>query len=81
MVFHPALGSGYHRTEVHTWLNKNIRHQKFWSKVSLYSSPSLLSDNQLARARSVVMTQVIIPALAPTLDISLPAQPELSVIV
>ena len=34
-VFLLALGSGKHRSEIHTWLNKNIRHQADWSKVSL----------------------------------------------
>ena len=39
-VFLLALGSGKRRSEIHMWLNKNIRHQADWSKVSLYPSPS-----------------------------------------
>ena len=35
-VFLLALGSGKRRREIHAWLNKNIRHQADWSKVSLY---------------------------------------------
>ena len=65
-VFLLALGSGKHRSEIHAWLHKNIRHQADWSKVSLYPSPSFLSKNQLAKEGPVV-----IPALAPTLDKSL----------
>ena len=38
-----ALGSGKHRSEIHAWQNRNIRHQSNWSKVSLYPSPSFLS--------------------------------------
>ena len=34
-VFLLALGSGKRRSEIHAWLNKNIRHQADWSKVSL----------------------------------------------
>ena len=39
-VFLLALGSGKRRSEIHAWLNKNIRHQADWTKVSLYPSPS-----------------------------------------
>ena len=39
-VFLLALGSGKRRSEIHAWLNRNIRHQSDWSKVSLYPSPS-----------------------------------------
>ena len=35
-VFLLALGSSKHSGEIHTWQNKNIRHQSDWSKVSLY---------------------------------------------
>ena len=48
-VFLLALGSGKHRSEIHAWLHKSIRHQSDWSKVSLYPSPSFLSKNQLAK--------------------------------
>ena len=48
-VFLLALGSGKCRSEMHVWLNKNIRHQADWSKVSLYPSSSFMSKNQLAR--------------------------------
>ena len=34
-VFLLALGSGKRRSEIHTWLYKNIRHQENWSQVSL----------------------------------------------
>ena len=49
MVFLLALGSGKHRSEIHAWQNKNIRHQSDWSKVSLYPSASFLSKNQLVK--------------------------------
>ena len=47
-VFLLALGSGKRSSEIHTWLNKNVRHQADWSKVSLYPSPSFLAKNHLA---------------------------------
>ena len=70
-VFLLALGSGKRRSEIHAWLNRNIRHQSDWSKVSLYPSPSFLSENQLAKERPDSVAPVVIPALAPTLDKSL----------
>ena len=69
-VFLLALGSGKRRSEIHAWVNRNIRHQSDWSKVSL--SPScFLSKNQLARDCPESVAPVDIPALAPTLDSSL----------
>ena len=38
IVFLLALGSGKRRGEIHACLNKNIRHQADWTKVSLYPS-------------------------------------------
>ena len=70
-VFLLALGSGKHRSEIHAWLHRNIRHQADWSKVSLYPSPSFLSNNQLAKEGPDSVAPVVIPALAPTLDKSL----------
>ena len=70
-VFLLALGSGKRRSELHAWLNRNIRHQSDWSKVSLYPSPSFLSKNQLAKEGPDSVAPVVIPALAPTLDRSL----------
>ena len=70
-VFLLALGSGKRRSEIHAWLNRNIRHQSDWSKVSLYPSPSFLSKNQLAKEGPDSVAPVVIPALAPTLDKSL----------
>ena len=67
-VFLLALGSGKHRSEIHAWQSKNIRHQSDWSKVSLYPSPSFLSKNQLAKEGPDSVAPVVIPALAPTLD-------------
>ena len=67
-VFLLAWGSGKHRSEIHAWLHKNIRHQSDWSKVSLYPSPSFLSRNQLAKEGPDSVAPVVIPALAPTLD-------------
>ena len=67
-VFLLALGSGKHRSEIHAWLHKNIRHQSDCFKVSLYPSPSFLSKNQLAKEGSDSVAPVVIPALAPTLD-------------
>ena len=70
-VFLLALGSGKRRSEIHAWLNKNIRHQADWSKVSLYPSPSFLAKNHLAKEGPECVAPVVIPALAPTLDMSL----------
>ena len=70
-VFLLALGSGKRRSEIHAWLNRNIRHQSDWSKVSLYPSPSFLAKNQLAKEGPDSVAPVVIPALAPTLDKSL----------
>ena len=70
-VFLLALGSGKRRSEIHAWLQKNIRHQSDWSTVSLYPSPSFLSKNQLAKEGPDSVAPVVIPALAPTLDKSL----------
>ena len=70
-VFLLALGSGKHRSEIHAWQHRNIRHQSDWSKVSLYPSPSFLSKNQLAKEGPECVAPVVIPALAPTLDRSL----------
>ena len=67
-VFLLALGSGKCKSEIHAWLNKNIRHQSDWSKVSFYPSPSFLSKNQEGPDS---VAPVVIPALAPTLDKSL----------
>ena len=71
MVFLLALGSGKRRSEIHVWLNKNIRHQADWSKVSLYPSPSFLAKNHLVKEGPDCVAPVVIPALAPTLDKSL----------
>ena len=70
-VFLLALGSGKRRREIHTWQNRNIRHQSDWSKISLYPSPSFLSKNQLAKEGPDSVSPVVIPALAPILDRSL----------
>ena len=70
-VFLLALGSGKHRSEIHAWQHRNIRHQSDWSKVSLYPSPSFLSKNQLAKEGPDCVAPVVIPALAQTLDRSL----------
>ena len=70
-VFLLALGSGKRRSEMHAWLNRNIRHQADWSMVSLYPSSSFLSKNQLARDGPDSVAPVVIPALSPSLDKSL----------
>ena len=70
-VFLLALGSGKRRSEIHAWLHKNIRHQSDWSQVSLYPSPSFLSKNQLAKEGPDSVAPVVIPALAPPLDVQL----------
>ena len=70
-VFLLALASGKRRSEIHAWLNKNIRHQADWSKVSLYPSPSFLAKNHLAKEGPECVAPVVIPALAPALDKSL----------
>ena len=38
-VFLLALGSGKRRSKIHAWVNRNIRHQSDWFKVSLCPSP------------------------------------------
>ena len=50
-VFLLALGFGKYRSDIHAWLNKNIRHQSDWYEVSLCPSPSFLSENQLAKGQ------------------------------
>ena len=70
-VFLLALGSGKRRSEIHAWLNKNIRHQADWSKVSLYPSPSFLAKNHFAKEGPECVAPVVIPGLAATLDKSL----------
>ena len=79
-VFLMALGSGKHRSEIHAWLNKNIRNQSDWSKVSLYPSPGFLSKNQLAKEGPDSVAPVVIPALAPTLDKSLKSDSSLCLV-
>ena len=64
-VFLLALGSGKHRSEIHAWLHKNIRHQSDWSKVSLYPSPSFLSKNKLAKEGPDSVAIVVTPAWPP----------------
>ena len=61
-VFLLAFCLGKHRSDIHVWLSKNIRHQSGCSKVSLYPSPSFLSKNQLAKEGpdSVVPVVIII---------------------
>ena len=71
-VFLLVLGSGKRRSEIHAWLYRNIRHQENWRQVSLHPSPSFLSKNQLARDGPASVAPVVIPALAPSLDKSLP---------
>ena len=66
-----ALGSEKHKSEIHAWLNKNIRHQADWSKVSLYPMPSFLAKNHLAKEGPECVAPVLNPTLAPTLDKSL----------
>ena len=67
-VFLVALGFGKCKSEIHAWLNKNIRHQTDLAKSSLYPSPSFLLKNQLTKEGSDSVAPVIIPALALTLD-------------
>ena len=67
-----ALGSGKRRSEIHVWQNRNIRHQSNWSKVSLYPSPSFLSQESGGqRGSRQCVAPGVITALAPTLDRSL----------
>ena len=51
-IFLLALGSGKHRSEIHAWQNKNIRHQAGWSKMSLYPSPSFLFEESAGQRGS-----------------------------
>ena len=67
-VFHLALGSAKHRSEIHVWLGKNIRHELDWFKVSLNTSPSFLSKNQQAKEGPDSVAPVVFPALAPNRD-------------
>ena len=64
-VFLLALGSGKRHGEIHAWLNKNIRHQEDWSKVSFYPSPIFLSKNQLAREHPSCVAPVVIFSFGP----------------
>ena len=72
-VFPLTLGSGNRRSETHTWVSRNIRHQSEWSKVSLYHSNSFLSKNRLAKEGPDSVVPVVIPTLAPNLEKSLKA--------
>ena len=56
---------------MHAWLNKNIRHQANWSKVSLYPFPSFLSKNHLVKEGPDCVPQWLSRNLAPTQDKSL----------
>ena len=67
-VFLLAFGSGKCRSEIHAWQNKNIRYQADWSKVSLYPSPSFLSENQLAKEGPESVAPVVIPTLDKSLQ-------------
>ena len=69
------LGPSKHRSEIHAWQNKNIRHQSHWS---LYPSPSFLLKNQLAKEGPDSVAAVVVPALTPTLDNSLKSDRSLS---
>ena len=68
-LFLLALGSGKRRSKIHAWENKNIRHQSDWPKLSLYRSPSFVSKNQLAKEGPDCVASVVIPALAPWLQL------------
>ena len=68
-VFLLALGSGKRRSEIHAWLNKNIRHQADWSKVSLYPSPSFLAKNHLKEDRSLCPVRALRYYLDKTQDL------------
>ena len=70
-VFLLAFGSGKHKSEIHAWLSKYIRHQSDWYMVTLYPLPSFLSKNQLAKEVPDSVALVVIPALAPTVNKSL----------
>ena len=74
-VFLLALGSGKTCSEIHAWLFRNIRHQENWTQVSFYPSPTFLS--QLARDGPASLALVVIPALAPSLDMTLSGQKSL----
>ena len=56
-VFLLALGSGKHRSEIHAWHNRNIRHQSDWSKVSL--KDVAWADSELYHLGQVVAAQQI----------------------
>ena len=51
-VFFLTLGSGKHRSDIHAWQNKNIRHQSDWSKVSLNPAPSLFFQEPAGQGES-----------------------------
>ena len=48
-----TLGSGKHRSEIHAWQNKNIRHQSDWSKVSQSTQPFFPRTSWPRRVRTV----------------------------
>ena len=63
-----AFGSGKCRSEMHAWLNRNIRHQADLFKVSMYPSSSFLSKNQLAMDGPCSVAPVVILLLSPSLE-------------
>ena len=38
-VFLSALASVKSRSEIHAWVNRNIRHREDWSQIYLYATP------------------------------------------
>ena len=70
-VFLLALASGKRRAEIHAWLESSVFFKADGSKVTLAPSPAFLAKNQLASEGPDSIQPVVIPALAPGLDLDL----------
>ena len=70
-VFLLALGSGEHRSEIHAWLHKNIRHQSDWSKYPCALHPAFYPRVSWLRRAQIVWPQCSYQPWPPTLDKSL----------
>ena len=70
-VFLLALASGKRRSEIHAWLASSVYFNADYSRATLSPSPAFLAKNQLASDGPACVQPVVIPALAPGLDLDL----------
>ena len=66
-----TLASGRRRGEVHAWTFRSLKHKTGWKKVTVSPSSVFLAKNQLASDGPEVVQPVVIPALKPSLDLSM----------